>query len=89
VELKLPHAPALPQVAVQSTPRLFGSPATFAASVVCDASVNAAPGAVDIVTIIGAVVTMVAVAEADTVGFVVDFAVMVTCPPGGTVEGPA
>jgi hypothetical protein len=30
--LKLPHAPALPQLAVQFTPRLPVSPVTFAAS---------------------------------------------------------
>jgi hypothetical protein len=39
------------------------------------------------VTTIGAVVTTSAVAEADTVGLVVDAAVTVTFPPGGTVEG--
>ena len=88
--LKLPHAPALPQVAVQSTPSpgLFGSPVTVAANVAGDFTSNVAGGAVDIVTIIGAVVTMVAVADADIAGLVVDFAVMVTGPFGGTVEGP-
>jgi hypothetical protein len=76
--LKLPQAPALPQVAVQSTPVV--SPATFATSVADDVSVNVAGGAVDMVTTIGAVFTMVAVADAVIVGLVTEVAVMVTCP---------
>ena len=87
--MKLPHPPVPPQLAVQFTPRLFGSAATVAASVACVPAVNAAGGAEDIVTTIGAVVRTVAVADADIAGFVVDVAVMVTVPPGGTVEGPA
>jgi hypothetical protein len=86
-KLKLPHAPALPQLAVQFTPRLPVSFVTFAASVTWDPAVTVAGGAVDIATRIGAVVTIVAVADADIAGFVVDFAVMLTVPPGGTVEG--
>jgi hypothetical protein len=86
--LKLPQAPALPQVAVQSTPRLLGSLATFAASVVCDVTDAVAEGAVGMVTMIGAVVTMVAVAVADIVGLVTEVAVMVTVPFGGIVVGP-
>jgi hypothetical protein len=62
---------------------------TFAASVVWDPVVSVAGGAVDIATRIGAVVTMFAVEDADIALFVVDDAVMVTVPPGGTVEGPA
>ena len=86
--LKLPHAPALPQVAVQSTPKLFMSPVTFAASIDEDEVASVAGGAADIVTIIGAVVTTVAVANADTAGFVIEVAVTVTVLPGGIVEGP-
>ncbi len=41
----------------------------------------------DIATRIGAVVTTVAIVDADIAAFVVDLAVMVTVPPGGTVEG--
>ena len=85
--MKLPHPPVPPQLAVQFTPRLFGSEAAAAASVAWVPSVNAAGGAEDIVTTIGAVVRTVAVADADTAEFVVDFAVMVTVPPGGMAEG--
>jgi hypothetical protein len=67
---------------------LFGSEATVAASVACVPAVNAAGGAEDIVTTIGAVVRIVAVADADTAEFVVDFAVMVTVPPEGMAEDP-
>ena len=38
-------------------------------------------------TTIGVFVTMLAVAVADAAGFAVAVAVMVTVPPGGTVEG--
>ena len=86
--MKLPHPPVPPQLAVQFTPRLFGSEATVAASVACVPAVNAAGGAEDIVTTIGAVVRIVAVADADTAEFVVDFAVMVTVPPEGMAEDP-
>jgi hypothetical protein len=41
------------------------------------------------VTTIGVVVTTVAVADPDLVGSAVDFAVIVTLPPGGTLEGPS
>ena len=86
--MKLPHPPVPPQLAVQFTPRLFGSEATVAANVACVPAVNAAGGAEDIVTTIGAVVRIVAVADADTAEFVVDFAVMVTVPPEGMAEDP-
>jgi hypothetical protein len=36
---------------------------------------------------IGSVVTIVAVADAVTAGFVVELAVRVTVPPGGVVDG--
>jgi len=85
--LKLPHPPVPPQLAVQFRPTLFGSEGTVAASVACVPAVNAAGGAEDIVTTIGAVATIVAVADADIAGFVVDAAVMVTGPPGGAEEG--
>ena len=85
--LKLPHPTFPPQLAVQSTPRLFGSEATVAASVAGAPAVSVAGGAEDIVTTVGVVVRMVAVADADTAGFVVDFAVMVTVPPEGMEEG--
>ena len=85
--LKLPHAPALPQLAVQFTPRPLVSPATVAARVICDPAVIVAGGGVEIVIIIGAVVMILAVEVAETAGLVVDAAVMVTVPPGGTAEG--
>ncbi len=84
----MPHAPALPQVAVQFTPRFFVSFVTLAAITAVAPTVSVAAGEVDIATIIGAVVTMVAVMVAKTAGFVTDFAVMVTVPPVGMVVGP-
>ena len=85
--MKLPHPLALPQLAVQFTPRLFVSPVTVAASVACVPAVSAPGGAEDIETTIGAVAEIVAVADADIPGFVVDVAVIVTVPPGGITEG--
>ena len=87
--MKLPHPLVPPQLTVQFTPRLFGSAVTVAASVTCVPAVSAAGGAEDIEITIGALVTIVAVTEADIAGFVVDFAVMMTVPPGGMAEGPA
>ena len=87
VALKLPHAPALPQLAVQFTPLLLLSLATVAASVVCDPTSSVAGGAGDMVTTIGVVVMMVAMEDAETVGLATDVAVMVTVPPVGTAEG--
>jgi hypothetical protein len=88
VGLKLPQAPVLPQLAVQSTPRLFVSPATFAASVAWDTVVNVVGGAVEVVTTIGVVEVTYAVTRAVIAGFVVEAAVMVTAPPlEGAVEG--
>jgi hypothetical protein len=67
---------------------LFGSEVpVVAASVTCVPAVSAAGGAEDIVTTIGAAVTIAAVADADTAGFVVDAAVRVTVPLGGAAEG--
>jgi len=88
--LKLPHAPALPQVALQFTPRLLVSLATVAASVawVPTMSVAGSDDALEIVTTTGAVARIVAVAVADAVGSVVDVAVIVTVPPGGIEAGP-
>ena len=42
-----------------------------------------------IVTTIGAPVTIAAVTDADTAGFVVEVAVMITVPLEGAAEGPA
>ena len=86
--LKLPHAPGLPQVAVQFTPFLFVTGVTVAASG-ADApplSVAGSDDVDDIVTVTGAAVTTVAVPVADFVGSVVDVAVTVIVPPTGTVE---
>lgn len=86
--LKLPHPLVPPQLAVQFIPTLFGSEGTVAASVACAPVTSAAGGAEVIVTTIGVVVVeIVAVADADTAGFVVDAAVIVTVPLGGTDEG--
>lgn len=87
VGLKLPQAPALPQLAVQSTPRLFWSLATFAARVAWDPVVNVVGGAVEVVTTIGVVEVTYAVTGAVIAWFVVDAAVMVTVPLEGAVEG--
>lgn len=86
--LKLPHVPALPQFAVQSTPRLAESPVTLADRVACEPAIRVAGGTEDIDTVIGADVTIFAVAVAETAEFVVDFAVIVTLPLGGGVDGP-
>ncbi len=83
--MKLPQALA-PQVAVQFTPALPVLGATVATRVACDPVLSVAGGGVDIVTLIGAAVTTVAVAVADFVGSVVDFAVTVIVPPAATVE---
>jgi hypothetical protein len=83
----VPHAPALPQLTVQSTPRLLVSLATVAASAACAPSVVDAEGALEIVTTIGVAVTILTVAVADMAELVVDLAVMVTAPPVGTDEG--
>lgn len=87
--MKLPHAPALPQLAVQLTPRLPVSPLVVAASVVCVPAASDSGGGEEMVTTMGAAVTMSAVADAETAGFAVDFAMMDTAPPGGTEEGAA
>jgi hypothetical protein len=84
--LKLPHAPPL-QLAVQLTPRLAVSPVVVAASVACAPTVCDGAGGEERVTTIGAVVTILAVADTETAGFVVELAVMDTVPPGGTVAG--
>jgi hypothetical protein len=74
-------------VAVQSRPRL--PLLTVAASVAEDptASVAGSENAGDGVTAITAAVVTVATAVANFVLSVVDLAVIVTVPPGGTVEG--
>ena len=87
--LKLPHSPTLPQLAVQLTPRCPVSPVVVAASVVCVPVGSDSAGGEEMVTTMGAAITMLAVAEEETAGFAVDFAVMVTVPPGGTTEGAA
>ena len=86
--LKLPQAPTLPQLAVQFTPRPFGSPVTVAANGICAPAVTVAGGAIDVLTTIGTEVTILAVAVDETAGLLVDRAVMVTVPPAGTAEGP-
>ena len=82
--LKVPHAPALPQFAVQFTPSVPGE--ADAASVTLAPVFNFAGGAVDIATPTGEFVTTVALAEDDLVGSVVDLAVIAIVPPKGTVE---
>ncbi len=80
----MPHAPALPQLAVQLTPSVpeEAVAASIASALVC----IVAGGRADMVTEIGAAETTVAVAVADFVGSVVDFAVRVIVPPIGTVD---
>jgi hypothetical protein len=86
----VPHAPVVPQVAVQFTPRFPVSGAAVAARTAVDPTEIVAGGAeaAGIVTMIGAVVTTVAIVDADTAGLLVDFAVIVTVLPGGTAVGP-
>ncbi len=84
--LKLPHAPGLPQFAVQLTPRFAVSWAVVAASVVCAPVASDAGGGEGIVTTMGAAVTKLTVAWARAARFVVDVAVMVAVPEGA-VEG--
>ena len=86
--MKLPHAPAVPQVAVQFTPALPVLGTTVAVRAACDPTDIVAGGKEDIVTTFVTVVTMVAIVVAVFVGSVVDAAVMVTVPPVGTAEGP-
>jgi len=86
--LKLPHAPAVPQFAVQFTPSAFVSLATVANSVAVPPSLKVAGGAVLSVTTIGGVGVMVALAVADLVGSDTDVAVRVTVFPLGAVVGP-
>ncbi len=82
--LKVPHAPALPQVAVQFTPSVPG--VAVAVRVACEPVFSVAGGGAERVTVIGVADTTVAVATADFVGSVTDFAVMVIVPPTGTLE---
>jgi hypothetical protein len=86
--LNVPHAPALPQVAVQSIPTLPVLGAATAASVACEPvlRVEGSGEVADIVTSIGAAVTTVAVVDADLLGSLVDFAVIVIVPPTATAE---
>ena len=87
--MKLPHAPALPQLAAQLMPRLPVSLLAVAASVACAPVISDGAGGEEMVTTMGADVTILAVADAETAGFVVDFAVTVTVPPGGITAGAA
>jgi hypothetical protein len=82
--LKVPHAPALPQLAVQFTPSVPGE--ADAASVACDPVFSFAGSAGEIVTATGEFVTTVARAVEIFVGSAVDLAVIVTAPPTATVE---
>ena len=86
--MNVPHTPALPHVAVQSTPRL--PLLTVAASGAEDPTVNVGGSKAvgEGVTAITAAVVTVAVAVAAFVLSVVDLAVMVTMPPAGIAEGP-
>ena len=84
--LKAPQA-VPPQVAVQFTAGLPVFGATVAVSLTCEPTINVAGSTEEIVTIVGAVVSTVAIAVADFVGSAVDVAVIVTMPPGGTAAG--
>jgi hypothetical protein len=64
------------------------SPVTFALSVAWDPVVSAAGGAEEMLTTIGAVVTIFAVAKSVIAGLVVDAAVIVTVKPEEAPEGP-
>ncbi len=84
--MKLPQVTP-PQVAVQSTPRFLLSFVTVADRLVEEPAITIAGGAVDIVTTIGAAVTMLAVTVTVFVGSVVEDTVIVTVPPeGATAE---
>jgi hypothetical protein len=84
--LNEPHAPALPQVTVQSTPLLAGSLETVALTVALALVCNVVGGAwVKTITMSGGV--MVTTAETVLVGSAVEEAVIVTVPPTGIAAG--
>ena len=81
-----PQAPALPQVAVQSTPWFAGSLVTVPATFAVPLTFRLAGGAVERATPTGGGATVIA-AEADLVASAVEVAVMVTVFPAGTLAG--
>ena len=82
-----PQAPALPQLALQSTPLFAGSLVTVAATFAVLLTVRLPGGAIEKATAIGAPAVTLIVAEADLVASAVEVAVMVTVPPAGTLAG--
>lgn len=85
--LKLPHCPALPQVTVQLTPALPGSPVTVAAIRAWMSVFRDEGGAKPDVKATVILDVTVMVAEADLVESVIDAAVTVTVFPAGTAAG--
>ncbi len=81
-----PQAPALPQLAVQSTPLFPGSFVTVAATFAVPLTFKLTGGAIGIATATGGAVTVI-VAEADLVVSAVDVAVRVTVFPAGALAG--
>ncbi len=86
--LKVPHPPALPQVATQLIPAFPVLGVATADKVNCDPdlSVDGSAAELGIETTTGVEVTTVAVAVATLVGSLVALAVMVIAPLSGTVE---
>ncbi len=85
--LNEPQAPALPHVAVQSTPLLAGSFVTVAATFTGPLTFRLTGGAIERATATGAPAITVMVAEADLLGSAVEVAVRVTVFPAGTLAG--
>ncbi len=85
--LNVPHAPALPHVAVQSTPRPAASLLTAAVRLAAAFSASVAGSADVIVTASCVDAMIVTVADADFVVSETEVAVSVTMPPEGTAVG--
>ena len=85
--LNVPKFPAVPQLALQSTPALLESFETVAFNVACAPIAMVAPGPLESVTAIGAVVRMVPTELAVCVVSAVDVAVTVTVLLVGTEDG--
>jgi hypothetical protein len=87
IRLNVPQFPAVPQLALQSTPAVLASLATVAFNVACAPIDMVAPGPLESVTAIGAVVRMVPTELAVCVVSAVDVAVTVTVLLVGTEDG--
>jgi hypothetical protein len=85
--LNVPHAPALPQVTVQSTPLFVPSLVTVAETLVMPPTARLTGGSIEKPTLIGKTVTMVTMALLDTVGSAVEVAIIITVFSLGMLAG--